>query len=145
MVIVTVVQIQLPVETGPATIVPFSDHWEQESNDAPFVQANGPLLPGSDYYGDLNNEVVQDADAWDCFQFDLNDEAEITIDLAIEDAEGVQLLLYHQSVNDLVSQVVAAPYSIEYPGKTGEYYVCIFKPKDLLRGPALYTVRLALP
>ena len=93
--------------------------WEQEPNNKPFSQANGPLSSGENLYGYPN-------DAWDCFKFNLPSAGPIAISLTQQTAQGVQLLLYYQTQYNLIVQEPSEPYYVEYAGQPGLYCTCIY-------------------
>jgi hypothetical protein len=81
-------------------------------------RATGTLISGADYYGYHDDE-------WDCFSIDVCTTGQITADLT-GTGEGVCLLLYYQSSENLVGWDCTPPYHIEYSGSAGRYYICIY-------------------
>jgi hypothetical protein len=103
------VQNYLPLFEGP---------WEMEDNDSS-QEANGPLRSGVDYYGYPD-------DSRDYFSVYLRTDGDIAIDLTDHTGQGVQLLLYYESIEDLRDRVWKEPYHIDYSGPSGWYYILIY-------------------
>jgi len=96
----------------------FEGPWEVEPNNS-YLQANGPLRSGRDYYGYPN-------DPKDYFSIYLRTGGTITIDLTNHTGQGVQLQLFYQSTNNRVDYDLDAPYHITYTGPAGWYYIYIY-------------------
>jgi formylglycine-generating enzyme required for sulfatase activity len=92
--------------------------WEQEPNDSS-EQANGPLVPGLAYHGYPNDQK-------DYFRLDTAGLGRIVVELTDHSGQGVQLQLFYQSTANLVAWTAAAPYSLEYTGPAGVYYIYIY-------------------
>lgn len=103
-----------------------TNEWETEAplgddNDH-FWTADGPLCSARGYYG------TPDDDA-DWFWILLPTDGRISIHVFDHVGEGVQLLLYYQSVQTLVARDVSLtpPYEINYGNaKAGLYYILIY-------------------
>ena len=114
---------------------PFDGPWEREDNDS-YLQANGLLLSGVEYYGYPD-------DARDFFSFYTESPAVISVELSDHSAEAVQLQLFYGVASDenRVVYDASAPFRIDYNGQAGWYYVCICTvPGDDTTTP--YTVRV---
>jgi len=96
----------------------FEGPWEVEPNDS-YLQANGPLHSGRDYYGYPN-------DTKDYSSIYLRTGGAITIDLTGHTGQGVQLQLFYQSVGNRVGYDWSPPYHSEYTGAAGWYYIYIY-------------------
>jgi len=98
----------------------FEGPWEVEPNNN-YLQANGPLRSGRDYYGYPN-------DAKDYFSIYLRTSGTITIDLTNHTGTGVQLQLFYQAAKEenRVAFDLEPPYHIEYTGPAGMYYIYIY-------------------
>jgi hypothetical protein len=96
----------------------FEGPWEREPNNS-YLEANGPLRSGRDYYGYPN-------DAKDYFSIYLRTSGKITIDLTNHTGTGVQLQLFYQTPGNVVGYDWAPPYHIEYTGPAGVYYIYIY-------------------
>ncbi len=122
----------------------FVGPWELEDNDTS-KQANGPLRPGQDYYGYHD-------DASDYFSFYAPSGGQISVDMLtqhlVKDTSGyyvVQMLLYYQSVDNLVNRAFEPEYSITHYGQPGWYYVRIFTNPDHLDATKQYTLQVNIP
>lgn len=114
----------------------FAGPLEREPNNS-YLEANGVLYSGRIYYGYPN-------DAKDYFSIYLQNSGKITVDLSNHAGIGVQLHLYHQSVNNLVKYQLSPPYRIEYTGPTGWYYIYIYTASGYTSA-SQYTLRVTYP
>jgi len=96
----------------------FEGPWEVEPNNT-YLQANGSLRSGQDYYGYSNDQK-------DYFSIYLRTGGQIVIDLSNHTGQGVQLQLFYQTAGNLVAGDLDAPYHIEYTGPAGLYYIYIY-------------------
>jgi len=97
----------------------FEGPFEAEPNNS-YLQANGPLHSGKIYEGYPN-------DLRDYFSIYLCAEGQITVNLTNHTGEAVQLQLFYQSTNNLVTYDVAPPYEVVHtPARPGWYYIYIF-------------------
>jgi len=96
----------------------FEGPWEVEPNNT-YLQANGSLRSGRDYYGYPNDQK-------DYFSIYLRTGGQIVIDLSNHTGQGVQLQLFYQTAGNLVAGDLDAPYHIEYTGPAGLYYIYIY-------------------
>jgi hypothetical protein len=102
-----------------------------------YLQANGPLRSGRDYYGYPNDEK-------DYFSIYLRTGGTITIDLTNHTGQGVQLQLFYQSTNNRVDYDLDAPYHITYTGPAGWYYIYIYTAGGY-NTTTPYTLRVTYP
>jgi DNA-binding beta-propeller fold protein YncE len=114
----------------------FEGPWEQEPNNA-YLQANGPLRSGRDYYGYPNDEK-------DYFSIYLRTGGPITIDLSNHTGTDVQLQLFYQTPGNVVAYDLTAPYHIEYTGPAGGYYIYIYTAGNY-NTITPYTLRVTYP
>jgi hypothetical protein len=92
--------------------------WEKEDNDtAP--TANGPLVSGLAYHGYPDDQK-------DYYRIQLAARHRIRIELTDHTGQGVQLLLYYQSTDNLVDRDYDPPYQVDHEGQAGRYYIYIF-------------------
>jgi hypothetical protein len=96
----------------------FAGPWEVEPNDSP-SEANGPLIAGQDYYG-------QTDDAEDHYSLYLRSSGQISVSLTTAITQGLQLSLLYGSPANQVEWDNSAPYSLEYGGTAGWYYVRVY-------------------
>jgi hypothetical protein len=113
----------------------FEGPWEQEPNNS-YLQANGPLRSGRDYYGYPDEK--------DYFSIYLRSGGTITIDLTNHTGQGVQLQLFYQSTNNRVDSDLNAPYHITYTGPAGWYYIYIYTAGGY-NTTTPYTLRVTYP
>jgi hypothetical protein len=116
------------VDTGNKVFLPailnnyspcFAGPLEQEPNNNG-TQANGPLCLGQQYRGQPN-------DSNDYFYFNLDSAATVTVDLTNHIGQGLQLLLYYQTVGNIVGLDSTPPYHITLPNaQPGRYYILIY-------------------
>ena len=102
-----------------------------------YLQANGSLRSGRDYYGYPNDQK-------DYFSIYLRTGGQIVIDLNNHTGQGVQLQLFYQTTGNLVAGDLDAPYHIEYTGPAGWYYIYIYTAGNYNSSTA-YTLRLTYP
>ena len=114
----------------------FEGPWEQEPNNS-YLEANGPLRSGQDYYGYPN-------DAKDYFSIYLRTGGQITIDLTNHTGTGTQLQMFYQSVANRVASDVEAPYHIDYNGQAGLYYIYAYTAGGY-NTTTPYTLRVTYP
>jgi hypothetical protein len=114
----------------------FEGPWEREDNDG-YLEANGPLRSGADYYGYPDDER-------DYFSIYLRTGGTITIDLTGHTGQGVQLLLFYQSTDDQKDRVWEKPYHIAYSGPAGWYYILIYTESGH-NSNTPYTLRVSYP
>ena len=114
----------------------FEGPWEQEPNNS-YLEANGPLRSGQDYYGYPN-------DVKDYFSIYLRTGGQITIDLTNHTGTGTQLQMFYQSVANRVASDVEAPYHIDYNGQAGLYYIYI-NTAGSYNTTTPYTLRVTYP
>lgn len=114
----------------------FEGPWEVEPNDS-YLQANGPLRPGRDYYGYPNDQR-------DFFGIYVRTGGDVIVDLSNHTGQGVQLQLFYQSVGNLLTYVYEPPYHIEYPGLAGWYYIHIYTESGYNQATP-YTLRATFP
>jgi hypothetical protein len=96
----------------------FSGPWEQEPNNS-YQQANGPLCHGAIIQGYPNDQK-------DYFSFYAAAAGTMIVDLADHTGQGVQLLLFYQSVENRVGLDQTPPYHIDYAGQAGWYFIYIY-------------------
>lgn len=109
--------------------------WESEPNNT-VDTANGPLRAGRDYFGYFD-------DARDFFSIYTSSPGDIHVDLLNVAPPGVQLQLFYQDTNNRVAYVPTAPYTVDYAGQPGWYYVFLFTPNFDTQHP--YTLRVTYP
>jgi len=114
----------------------FEGPWEVEPNNT-YLQANGSLRSGRDYYGYPNDQK-------DYFSIYLRTGGQIVIDLSNHTGQGVQLQLFYQTAGNLVAGDLDAPYHIEYTGPAGLYYIYIYTAGNYNSNTA-YTLRVTYP
>ena len=114
----------------------FEGPWEQEPNNS-YLEANGPLRSGQDYYGYPNDEK-------DYFSIYLRTAGTITIDLTDHTGTGVQVQLFYQTVGNRVAGDMDAPYHVEYTGPAGWYYIYIYTAGGY-NSTTPYTLRATFP
>ncbi len=114
----------------------FEGPWEEEPNDS-YLEANGPLRSGKDYYGYPDDDR-------DYFSIDVDTGGKIVIDLSDHLDEGVQLQLFYESVGDLKKLDYTPPYHIEYTGDPGVYYIYIYTASGY-SDTEPYTIRVTYP
>ena len=114
----------------------FEGPWEVEPNNS-YLQANGPLRSGRDYYGYPNDEK-------DYFSIYLRTAGMITINLTNHTGIGVQLQLFYQTPGNTVAYDLYPPYSIEYNGQPGFYYIYIYTAGGY-NSTTPYTLRVTYP
>jgi hypothetical protein len=96
----------------------FTGPLEEEPNNS-YLDANGPLISGADYYGYPN-------DARDYFSFELLETTPIQISLQGHTGNGVQLQLFYRSTSNRVAFVYSPPYQVNLVGQPGWYYIYIY-------------------
>ncbi len=96
----------------------FEGPWEVEPNNT-YLEANGPLRSGRDYYGYPNDEK-------DYFSICVRRSGTITIDLSNHTGQGVQLQLFYQSLANRVAYDLDPPYRVTYNGQPGRYYIYLY-------------------
>ncbi len=114
----------------------FEGPWEVEPNNT-YLQANGPLRSGRDYYGYPNDEK-------DYFSIYVRRSGTITIDLSNHTGQGVQLQLFYQSTANRVAYDLDPPYHITYNGQPGWYYIYIYTAGGYHQATP-YTLRVTFP
>jgi parallel beta-helix repeat protein len=114
----------------------FEGPWEVEPNDS-YLEANGPLRSGSNYYGYPNDQR-------DFFAIYVPTSGDIIVDLTGHTGQGVQLQLLYRSVHNLVRYVYQPPYHIEYAGPAGLYYIYIYTESGFSETTP-YTLRATFP
>ncbi len=96
----------------------FSGPWEAEDNDS-YLQANGPLLSGQDYFG-----YPDDVEDW--FSVYLSTPGQMVVTLTGHTGGGVQLLLYDQALQ-LKCLDNVPPYEMVCANQpAGWYYLRIY-------------------
>ncbi len=95
----------------------FVGPWEVEPNNT-CAQANGPLIPGRNYFGYPNDQK-------DYFSVYLRSSGTLVVDLSGHTGQGVQLQLRDAAYN-LITYVWQPPYHIERSMPAGWYYIYIF-------------------
>jgi hypothetical protein len=129
-------RIYLPLVLSNAVIY-YEGSWETEPNDT-YLQANGPIRAGRDYYGYPN-------DARDYWSFYAAGSGSMQVDLTNHTGQGVQLQLFYQSpMGGPVAIVTSAPYHLDYNGAAGWYYVYIYTAGGYNQTTP-YTVRVSYP
>jgi len=128
-------EVFLPIEVK-NYVYYFKGPWEIEDNDS-YLQANGPLRAGQDYFGYPDDQK-------DYFSVYLNTPGTISIDLSNHTGQGVQLLLYYQSDSNMVARDFTQPYHIDYSGVPGWYYVYIYTEAGF-NNITSYTLRVSYP
>jgi hypothetical protein len=128
-------QIYLPMVQRKYNVY-FEGPWELEPNNT-YLQANGPLASGRDYYGYPNDQK-------DYFIINLPTNGNIVIDLSKYTGQGGQLQLFYQSIDNLVAYDLKSPYQINYPGPAGSYYIYIYTAGNFNSSTA-YTLRVTYP
>ncbi|MBN1920441.1 MAG: hypothetical protein JW892_04305, partial [Anaerolineae bacterium] len=96
----------------------FEGPWEFEPNNT-YLQANGPLIPGQDYWGYPNDEK-------DYFSVYVRNSGTLTINLTDHTGAAVQVQLFYQGIDNRVAFDTESPYTITYNGQPGWYYVYIY-------------------
>jgi hypothetical protein len=114
----------------------FQGPWELEPNNT-YLQANGPLVSGRDYYAYPDDQK-------DYFSIYLQPGGNIAIDLGNYTGQGGQLQLFYQSTANLVDSDVKAPFQINYAGPAGWYYIYIYTAGNFNSSTA-YTLRATYP
>ncbi|MBC7250254.1 MAG: hypothetical protein H5T62_08210, partial [Anaerolineae bacterium] len=114
----------------------FEGPWEMEPNNS-YLEANGPLRSGQDYYGYPSDEK-------DYFSIYLRTGGRILIDLTNHTGTGVQLQLFYQSPGNRVGYDLDAPYHIEYTGSEGWYYIYVYTAGNY-NTTTPYTLRATYP
>ena len=114
----------------------FEGPWEAEPNNT-YLQANGPLRSDQDYYGYPNDQK-------DYFSINLSSGGQIVVDLTNDTAQGVQLQLFYQTVDNRVDYVLNAPYHIQYTAQPGLYYIYIYTAGNY-SSSAAYTLHVTYP
>jgi hypothetical protein len=118
-------------------VIYYEGPWETEPNNA-YLQANGPIRSGRDYYGYPN-------DARDYWSFFAASPGNMQVDLTNHTGQGVQLQLFYQSpAGGPVAIVTSAPYHLDYNGTTGWYYVYIYTAGGYNQVTP-YTLRVSYP
>jgi hypothetical protein len=111
--------------------------WETEPNNT-YLQANGPIRAGRDYYGYPND----DRDYW---IFYAASPGNIQVDLTSHIGHGVQLQLFYQSpAGGPVAIATSAPYHLGYSGQAGWYYAYIYA-AGAYNQTTPYTLRVSYP
>jgi hypothetical protein len=114
----TGLSVYLPLVLRNAAIY-YEGPWETEPNNT-YLQANGPIRSGRDYYGYPND----DRDYWSFFA---STPGNIQVDLTNHTGQGVQLQLFYQSpAGGPVAIATSPPYHLDYNGPAGWYYVYIY-------------------
>jgi uncharacterized repeat protein (TIGR01451 family) len=137
----------LPLVTrgfSPPCCASFPDGWEQDDTDndnSACERANGPLCPGCDLFGRLN-------DAWDYFYLDLHTSGVIRVVLDIHDPDDevdMQLQLLDEQCSGDLPYDPARPFEIIYPNaEPGRYHIAVFRESDYsFDNP--YTLRVTFP
>jgi hypothetical protein len=111
----------------------FKGPWEQEDNDN-YLQANGPLRSGQDYYGYPDDQK-------DYFSIYLPASGTLAASVDGHTGQGVQLFLFYQSPANEVGWDYEAPYDISYTGPAGWYYVYIYTESGF-NATTSYTLRV---
>jgi hypothetical protein len=128
-------KIYLPLVMRDYTVF-FEGPWEMEPNNTS-LQANGPLRSGRDYYGNPNDEK-------DYFSINLKTGGQIIINLSNHTGQDVQLQLFYQNTSNLMKYDYDAPYSIDYTGEAGWYYIYIHAAGNYNSSTA-YTLQVTYP
>jgi hypothetical protein len=122
----------------------FEGPWEVEDNDS-FSQANGPLLPGKNYYGFHD-------DTSDYFSVYMRNAGLIKISLNSEhgktDPNGhpvIQTQLFYSSTSNLIDYQFGPSAHIEHNGQPGWYYVRVFTVLEYLDSEKQYTLNVTYP
>ncbi|MFZ6030297.1 MAG: Ig-like domain repeat protein [Chloroflexota bacterium] len=112
--------------------------WENEPNDD-YQHANGPLRFQQVYYAYPN-------DAKDYFSFYLPQADKLHIEMLNHTGSGVQMLLYHQTpvANGEVVRVYNAPYTTDYNGAAGWYYIYVYAASGY-NSSHPYTIEVSVP
>jgi hypothetical protein len=113
----------------------FGGPWESEPNNT-YLEANGPLCSGRDYYGYPDDEK-------DYFSIYSSEDGDISIDLANHTGQGVQVQLFYQSVGNRVAYDLEAPYHIDYTGPAGWYYIYLYTESGF-NSTTPYTLRVTV-
>jgi hypothetical protein len=113
------------------------DQWEVEDNDS-YLQANGPLCSGRDYYGypDDNNDWFR--------LYQPSSSGAIKVTLTPPDGWDGQLQLFYQDTNHRVAYVADWPYVIDYqPALPGWYYIYVYTVPPFIDNR--YTLKVSYP
>jgi hypothetical protein len=115
----------------------YASEWETEPNNN-YLQSNGPLKSGQIYRGVHN-------DAKDYYSVYLSGSGTLNIDLSSPNA-GTQLQLFYQiaDVDHRVAADTAAPFSINYSGAAGWYYIYVYTDQAYV-GSQTYTLTVTYP
>jgi hypothetical protein len=131
-----VARIYLPIVLR-SSVIHYEGPWETEPNNT-YLQANGPIRAGRDYYGYPND----DRDYW---SFYAAAAGSIQVDLTNHTGQGVQLQLFYQSpAGGPVAYVTSAPYHLDYNGQAGWYYAYIYTESGYNQTTP-YTLRVSYP
>jgi hypothetical protein len=115
----------------------YASEWETEPNNN-YLQSNGPLKSGQIYRGVHN-------DAKDYYSVYLSGSGTLNIDMSSPIA-GTQLQLFYQ-IADVAHRVGAdtvAPFSINYAGAAGWYYIYVYTDPAFV-GSQTYTLTATYP
>jgi len=114
----------------------FPGPWEREPNNS-YLEANGSIFSGQDYYGYPNDEK-------DYFSFYMREAGDIDVELTNHTGDAVQLQLFYQSTSNRVAYDTSAPYHIQTSGAPGWYYVYIYAGGGYTQATP-YTLRVTYP
>jgi hypothetical protein len=114
----------------------FTGPFEDEPNNT-IAQADGLLRSSQDYFGYPNDEK-------DYFSFISNASGSISINLTNYTGGNGQLQLFYRSTNNLVAIDQSAPFSINYSGPAGLYYIYLNTGSNY-NGTLPYTLRVTYP
>jgi uncharacterized repeat protein (TIGR01451 family) len=117
----------------------FEGLWEKEENDS-YLQANGPLRSGQDYYGYPDDEK-------DFYSVYMPTAGTISVDLDEHTGDKTQLFLYYgPPVHEGdVGWAHEDPYKIDYAGAAGWYYIYIYVPPGYRSNTTPYTLQVTYP
>jgi hypothetical protein len=115
----------------------YANEWETEPNNN-YLQSNGPLKSGQIYRGVHN-------DAKDYYSVYLPGSGTLIVDLSSPIA-GTQLQLFYQiaDVDHRVAADTVAPFSINYSGAAGWYYIYVYTDPAFV-GTQTYTLTVTYP
>jgi hypothetical protein len=126
--------VYLPLMAG-NYIAYFEGPCEQEPNNSDLA-ANGPLRPGFAYCGHHN-------DRDDFFYFDMPTAGPLHIGLTTPYTTGLQLQLYYLSLDNFITYRYQPPFTIDYNGQSGLYYIFLFT--ETPNASKAYTLTVTYP
>jgi hypothetical protein len=106
-------------------------------------QANGPLLSGIDYFGFPDQAPGDAAESDDWYYIDVERWGTISVDLIDDRDDGVQLLLYRETITEVVGwdYNCTTRCHVKFNGSPGQYYIYVYSLGEVSTSPYTLTVK----